>query len=157
MSVLPLLILCIAAASGCSVYREATATPQSIKRLAALDYPAEAPHGPDIDILLVRDGNELRLVNRTATPYSGMQLWLNRQWVRDIGTVQIGTENVRTLTDFINLYEEPYPVGTWLNPDQTQPLVLAEFYNPAENIRHRLLVRPDEKTNILPFEEVNRR
>ena len=68
--------------------------------------------------------------------------------------MQIGTENVRELTDFINRFEEPYPVGTFLNPDQTQPLVLAEFYDPANNLRHRLLVRPGNQDDILPFEEL---
>lgn len=150
-------LLCLFLLAGCSTFRDASAPPQTIKRLAALDYPAEAPHGPDLDILLVRSGNQLRLVNRTAGTYSGMQLWLNRQWVADSGTIQIGTENLRTLTDFINLYEEPYPVGTFLNPDQTQPLVLAELYNPAEDVRHRLLVRPGNQADILPFEDPDRR
>jgi len=84
-----------------------------------------------------------------------MQLWLNRQWVRDSGTIQIGTDNLRELTDFINLYEEPYPVGTFLNPDQTAPLVLAELYNPRQDVRHRLVVRPGNEATIVPFEELN--
>ena len=82
--------------------RDTTATPQTVKRLAQLDYPASAPHGPDLDVLLIRSGNEVRLVNRTATSYAGMQLWLNRQYVADSGTVIIGTDNLRKLTDFIN-------------------------------------------------------
>lgn len=149
-------LLCLLSLAGCSTTRDATAPPQTIRRLAALDYPADAPHGPDLDILLVRSGNRVRLVNRTANTYSGMQLWLNRQWVADSGTVQIGTENLRTLTDFINRYEEPYPVGTFLNPDQTQPLVLAEFYDPVEEVRHRLLVRPGNEAQILPYEDLDR-
>ena len=135
--------------------RDATAPPQTIKRLAALDYPADAPHGPDIDLLLVRSSEKIRIVNRTAYSYSGMQLWLNRQYVRDAGTIQVGTDNLRTLTDFINKFEEPYPVGSFLNPDLTQPLVLAELYNPVENVRHRLLVRPGNESSIIPFEELN--
>jgi len=151
-----ILLLALLFSTGCSTTRDATAPPQTIRRLAALDYPADAPHGPDLDILLVRSGNRVRLVNRTANTYSGMQLWLNRQWVADSGTVQIGTDNRRTLTDFINRYEEPYPVGTFLNPDQTQPLVLAEFYDPAEQVRHRLLVRPGNEAQILPYEDLDR-
>jgi len=140
---------------GCSTTRDATAPPQTVKRLAALDYPEDAPHGPDLDVLLVRSGGQVRLVNRTAYSYAGMQLWLNRQYVRDSGTIQIGTDNLRELTDFINYYEEPYPVGTFLNPDQTAPLVLAELYNPQQNVRHRLLVRPGNEATIVPFEELN--
>ena len=140
---------------GCSTLRDTTAPPQTVKRLAALDYPEDAPHGPDLDVLLVRSSGQVRLVNRTATSYAGMQLWLNRQYVRDSGTVKIGTDNLRELTDFINYHEEPYPVGTFLNPDQTAPLVLAEFYNPQQNVRHRLLVRPGNEATIVPFEELN--
>ena len=140
---------------GCSALRDTTALPQTVKRLAELDYPESAPHGPDIDVLLVRSGGQIRLVNRTANSYAGMQLWLNRQYVRDSGNIQIGTGNLRELTDFINLYEEPYPVGTFLTPNQTAPLVLAELYNPRENVRHRLLVRPGNESSIVPFEELN--
>ena len=139
---------------GCSATRDATAPPQTIKRLAELDYPENAPHGPDLDVLLVRSGGQVRLVNRTANSYAGMQLWLNRQYVRDSGTIQIGTDNLRELTEFINLFEEPYPVGTFLNPDQTAPLVLAELYNPKQNVRHRLIVRPGNEASIVPFEEL---
>ncbi|MEO0477492.1 MAG: hypothetical protein AAF085_16230 [Planctomycetota bacterium] len=150
-----LLALCLLVVfPGCSALRDTTAPPQTVKRLAALDYPENAPHGPDLDVLLVRSGGQVRLVNRTANIYGGMQLWLNRQYVRDSGTIQIGTDNLRVLTDFINLYEEPYPVGTFLNPDQTAPLVLAELYNPQQNIRHRLLVRPGNEATIVPFEEI---
>lgn len=151
-----MLAVCLAVCltAGCSAFRDATAPPQTIERLADLDYPVDAPHGPDYDVLLVRDGNQLRLINRTAKPYANMQLWLNRQYVADSGRVDIGTDNVRQLTDFINRFKEPYPVGTFLNPDQTQQLVLAEFYNPVENVRHRLLVRPGDESNILPFEEL---
>ena len=141
--------------AGCSTMREATAPPQTVKRLAQLDYPEDAPHGPDLDVLLVRSGGQVRLVNRTANIYGSMQLWLNRQYVRDSGTITIGTNNLRELTDFINLYEEPYPVGTFLNPDQTAPLVLAELYNPRQNVRHRLVVRPGNETTIVPFEELD--
>lgn len=150
-----LLIACTLPGAGCSATRDATAPPQTIKRLAQLDYPENAPHGPDLDVLLVRSGGQIRLVNRTPSSYAGMQLWLNRQYVRESGNIQIGTDNLRRLTDFINLYEEPYPVGTFLNADQTDPLVLAELYNPRQNIRHRLLVRPGNEATIQPFEQLN--
>lgn len=141
--------------TGCSALRDTTAPPQTVNRLAELDYPEDAPHGPDLDLLLVRSGSQVRLVNRTPNSYAGMQLWLNRQYVRDSGTINIGTDNLRELTGFINLYKEPYPVGTFLNPDQTAPLVLAELYNPQQNIRHRLVVRPGNESTIVPFEELN--
>ncbi|MEM9414751.1 MAG: hypothetical protein AAGA29_04645 [Planctomycetota bacterium] len=147
-----LFALALLLTSGCSTFRDATAGPDEINRLAALDYPADAPYGPDLDILIVRSNANIRLVNRTPDPYNGMVLWLNQQYAAQAGQITIGTDNVRTLTDFINRHREPYPVGTLLNPDQTQPLVLAELYNPALGIKHRLLVRPGNEESILPFE-----
>ncbi|MFI4861456.1 MAG: hypothetical protein ACIAXF_12345 [Phycisphaerales bacterium JB063] len=147
-----LLALAPLACVGCSTYRETTASVDEVSRLAALDYPADVPYGPDLDILLVRSNADIRLVNRTPHNYNGMVLWLNQQYAAQAGSIRIGTDNVRTLTDFINRHREPYPVGTLLNPDQTDPLVLAELYNPALNIKHRLLVRPGNEENILPFE-----
>jgi hypothetical protein len=155
-----LALSCLLVSTGCSTLRDTTAPPQTVDRLSKLDYPADAPHlavdGEDhLDIYLVRSGNSLRLVNRTANSVTGMQLWLNHQYVADTGTIQIGTDNVRQLTDFINRFKEPYPVGTYLNPDQTQPLVLAELYDPEKRARYRLLVRPGNEADILPFEELN--
>lgn len=149
-----LLVLVLIPGAGCSTYRDLTASPQTAQRLAAIDYPAEAPYGPDLDVLVIRSDADIRLVNRTARNYSAMQLWLNRQWVADSGLIQIGTDNMRLLTDFVNRLEEPYPVGTRLNPEKTQKLVLAELYNPAEGVRHRLVVRPGNEQSITPFEDL---
>lgn len=148
-----LFAFCLCAA-GCSTYRGASADPSQIDRRAAMDYPRDAPYGPDLDILVVRSNAEIRLVNRTANNYSAMQLWLNQQYTAPTGQIVVGTDNMRVLTDFINRHREPYPVGTILNPDKTAVLVLAELYNPAEGVRHRLLVRPGNESSIVPFEEL---
>jgi len=150
-----LLALALLGAAGCSTFRDATATPDQVERLAAMDYPMDAPYGPDLDILVVRSNADIRLVNRTANSYSGMVLWLNQQYASQAGSVRIGTDNLRTLTDFINRHHEPYPVGTLLNPDKTAPLVLAELYNPSLGVKHRLLVRPGNEASIVPFETID--
>ena len=137
---------------GCSTFRDATASAEQTDQLSAMDYPTDAPYGEDLDVLVVRSDADIRLVNRTARNYRGMVLWLNQQYAAQAGPVQIGTDNLLKLTGFINRYREPYPVGTFLNPDKTAPLVLAELYNPAEGVRHRLLVRPGNEASILPFE-----
>ncbi|XAM00040.1 hypothetical protein OT109_01370 [Phycisphaeraceae bacterium D3-23] len=147
-----LLALILLPGTGCSTYRDASAGIDEINRLSALDYPADVPYGPDLDILLVRSNADIRLVNRTPHHYNGMVLWLNQQYAAQAGSIKIGTDNVHTLTDFINRHREPYPVGTILNPDKTDPLVLAELYNPATGVKHRLLVRPGNEESILPFE-----
>lgn len=150
-----LLALALLTGTGCSTFRDATAAPDQVDRLAAMDYPRDAPYGPDLDILVVRSNADIRLVNRTAHSYSGMVLWLNQQYAARAGSLRIGTDNLRTLTDFINRHREPYPVGTLLNPDQTAPLVLAELYNPSLGVKHRLLVRPGNESSIVPFETID--
>ena len=150
-----LLVALLGPSVGCSTFRDATASVDQVDRLAAMDYPKDAPYGPDLDILVIRSNADIRLVNRTANSYSGMVLWLNQQYAAQAGSVSIGTDNLRTLTDFINRHREPYPVGTFLNPDQTAPLVLAELYNPSLGVKHRLLVRPGNESNILPFETLD--
>jgi len=152
---LSFLMLISLAATGCSAYRDASANSNEITRRAAMDYPSDAPYGPDLDILVVRSNAEIRLVNRTAHNYSAMQLWLNQQYTAPAGRIIVGTDNQRVLTDFINRHREPYPVGTFLNPDKTAVLVLAELYNPAEGVRHRLIVRPGNEASIVPFEDLN--
>lgn len=150
---LPLLLAAfLMLGTGCSTFRDVTATPNQVDRLSAMDYPMDAPYGEDLDVLVVRSNAEVRLVNRTAKSYRGMVLWLNQQYAAQAGSVTIGTDNLLTLTDFINRHREPYPVGTFLNPDQTAPLVLAELYNPASGVKHRLLVRPGNESSIVPFE-----
>jgi len=107
-----LLALWVAGLTGCSTLRDTSATPQTVRRLAAMDYPASSPHGPDLDLLLIRSGGQLRIVNRTATSYGGMQLWLNRQYVADIGSIQIGTDNLRDLTEDAKRYPANVIFGT---------------------------------------------
>lgn len=150
---LPLLLAALLlAGTGCSTFRDATATPDQVDRLSSMDYPMDAPYGENLHILVVRSNADIRLVNRTAKSYRGMVLWLNQQYAGQAGSVAIGTDNLLTLTDFINRHREPYPVGTFLNPDQTAPLVLAELFNPASGVKHRLIVRPGNEASIVPFE-----
>lgn len=117
-------------------------TPQQAAALAALPYPADAQRGPDLDILAVREGDALRLVNRTPQAYAGMQLWLNRQYVLPVERIDIGTGNVLTLTHFVNRYGESFPVGGLLTPDKDRPLLLAELYDPAAGVKYPLVVSP---------------
>jgi len=114
------------------------------KRLAQLDYPAQAEHGPDLDIVVRRDGDHLTLINRTARPHRDVRIWLNQQYVREVPMIAIGPDNRLGLNRFINQYREPFPVGTLLAPDAAFPVVLAELVNLDTGLRHRLLVWPDD-------------
>lgn len=114
------------------------------EQYAQLDYPAQAEYGPNLDIVVRRRGERLRLVNRTAQPYVDHRLWLNQQFVRDLPRIRIGPDNEFDLTRWVNHYGEPFPVGTLLAPDDAEPVVLAELIDPDTGLRHRLLVWPDE-------------
>lgn len=114
------------------------------RRLAQIDYPAEAEYGPDLDIVVRRDGDRLNLINRTPRVYRDVRLWLNQQYVRDVPRIEIGPGNRYTLTRWVNEHREPFPVGTLLAPDKAFPVVLAELIDLDTGLRHRLLVWPDD-------------
>ncbi|MEO0514448.1 MAG: hypothetical protein AAF086_04040 [Planctomycetota bacterium] len=117
---------------------------QERQRLAQLVYPAEAEYGPDLDIVVRRDGDHLTLINRTARSYRDVRIWLNQQYVREVPLIKIGPGNRLGLNRFINQHREPFPVGTLLAPDAAFPVVLAELLDLDTGLRHRLLVWPDE-------------
>lgn len=114
------------------------------ERLATLDYPADATYGPDLDIVVRREGPNLTFVNRTAQPYRDVRVWLNQEYVRDLPAIEIGPSNRFDLNRWINEHREPFPVGTFLAPDAAFPVVLAEMLDMDTGLRHRLLVWPDE-------------
>jgi len=98
--------------------------------LRQFEYPAAAPYGDDLDIELVVSGNTVTIANRTARAYRDVQLWLNQQHVTTVGHLPIGSGHRLQLSDFINEHGEPFPVGGFLNPDRSYPVVLAELYDP---------------------------
>ncbi|WP_432799835.1 hypothetical protein [Poriferisphaera sp. WC338] len=110
--------------------------------LSNLPYPKDAPYGKNPDIVVVREGTNLRIVNRTPWAYPDMQLWVNQLFVYNNPSVNIGTNNIVPLPECINLYEESYPVGTFLRPERGYPVVLAELYDPKAKMKYRLNVQP---------------
>jgi len=135
------LLALILSFAGCAALTGPSADPRVAAELSKRAYPVDAKLGADLDILVLTDGTNLQLINRTARSYHGMQLWLNQQWVGQAGTVAIGTGNQRDLNQFINRFGEPYPSGSLLQPEKAIPVVLAELYDPGANIRHRLVAR----------------
>ena len=117
------------------------------QRYAQREYPADAEYGPDLDIVVRREGDRLTLINRTARAYRDQTLWLNQQFVRDLPIVEIGPGNRFDLTRWINQHRQPFPVGSLLSPDKAKPVVLAELYDPATKLRSKLLVWPEETVN----------
>jgi hypothetical protein len=116
------------------------ATEQEIEHLRQLAYPAAAKLGADLDVLVVHRGNRILLANRTTHQYEGVQLWLNRQYVAEPAPIPVGPGHRLDLRGFVNRYGETYPVGKVLSPDKSFPVVLAELYDPATGLRHRMTV-----------------
>ena len=131
--------------AGCTQAPPTLADPIA-SALAALRYPGKSPHGPDLDIIVTREGSAIRLTNRTARSYEGMQLWLNQQYVQKPRQVAIGGNQDMQLATFINRHREPFPIGTFLQPDLARPVISAELYDPVGNVRYRLTVQPDNET-----------
>lgn len=139
--------------AGCGFFVPRQPDPKLAGELAQLVYPADAALGNDLDIVLVRNGRHIELVNRTATVPGPAELWLNQQYVGAINSVAIGRGNQFDLIKFINEHGEAYPVGAVLQPDKSFPIVLAELFDPKTGLRHRLLVREElqlENSALLP-------
>lgn len=108
-------------------------------------YPAEAAHVQDVDVVVVRHGTEIELVNREARTFPAGQLWLNQTYMREIGPVAIGTNDRIALWEFHNGFGEGYPLGSFLRPEQNRRLVHAELYDPQSQTRYRLTVQPEKQ------------
>jgi len=111
--------------------------------LAKLIYPEDATYGEDLDIVLVNHGQHIELVNRTPKTYKDMQLWLNQQYVYPIHGIAIGTGQNYLLNAFTNLYEESFRPNSFRKIKSPTPVVLAEFYNPHTQLKHRISVLPN--------------
>lgn len=137
----PLLLIWILTitAGGCSTFTAPSAKERHA--LSLLAYPGKAKLGKNLDIMAVRHGSSVQLVNRTDKPLHDVQLWINQQYVRQIKTLAIGTDNRYALGSFVNQHEQTFPTGWLLAPEKSADLVLAEVYNPRTNRRYRLLVQ----------------
>jgi len=100
------------------------------ERLKSEIYPAQAPLGDDLDMVVLRQGGKITFINRTATAYRNVHIWLNQQYVGQVENISIGTNNTHSLRFFVNKHAEGFPVGGLLTPDRSFPIVLAELYIP---------------------------
>lgn len=139
------LAVSLVATAGCSsIGLGAQHDQATIDKLAGLGYPNQSKRGNDLDILVVRTGGSVKLVNRTPQVYHNVELWLNQQYVNVIPRLEIGKDSGDThlsLPTFIDKHGLVYPVGGLLTPDRDQPLLMAELFDPATGLRHHLLVQ----------------
>lgn len=139
------IIVCLVMLSGCEQPPPVVDGPTA-DALAALRYPGKSEYGPDLDIVVIRDGEHISLTNRTARAYDGMQFWLNQQYVKHVDRIEIGVNPDTQLPTFLNRHRESFPVGSFLQPDLARPVISAELYDPQANVRYRLTVQPDNQT-----------
>lgn len=138
----PLILLTIVACAlgGC---QKPALDAAEVDQLSRLNYPIDSEYGDDIDVIVVPAQDTIRLANRTPYAYNNVQVWLNRQYVSEVGRVEIGTGNVLPLARFVNYYQEPFPRGSFLRPRRGEKIVLAEIYDPDSQRRHRMVVQPE--------------
>ncbi|MEX2544535.1 MAG: hypothetical protein WD316_05350 [Phycisphaeraceae bacterium] len=142
LAALTLALLTSLAAAGPGCVRTTVLGEHATNALAQRVYPDEADYGDDFDIIVERDGHTLTLINRTPRTIHGVELWLNRQYVRGVTSIAIGGDNHFDLRTFINRFGEAFPVAILLAPDRARPVVAAELYDSTAGTRHRLLVQP---------------
>lgn len=128
--------------AGCQ--RQMPVETDRAQQLSTIRYPDQAATGEELDIVARREDNTVRIINRTPRTLHSMQLWLNRQYVLPVEHIEIGDNNVFPLAAFINRYQEAYPVGRLLAPEENQILVLAELYHPQTDTRHPLKTISEE-------------
>jgi hypothetical protein len=148
-----IVILMLLGLSACGFFVPRQPDPKLAGELAQLVYPADAALGNDLDIVVIRNGGHIELVNRTATVPGPSELWLNQQYVGAVKSIPIGRGNQFDLVKFINEHGEAYPIGAVLQPDKSFPIVLAELFDPKTGLRHRLLVREElqlDNSALLP-------
>ena len=123
---------------------DARVEPGEVEDLSRIPYPEDAPRGPDLDVVVVTRNASIELVNRTASNYENVRIWINEQYVSPEVDVAIGKGNRIDLRKCINSLEEPFPIGTLLAPDKARPVILAEMYQPSLGLRRRLLVQHND-------------
>ncbi len=120
--------------------------PQDAQQLANTPYPQHTDPD-DLDIVVTRDGPALLLTNRTPVAYRSVQLWINQQYVYQAQHIPVGSETRFELSGFVNRHGESFPIGGFLTPDKTRPVVLAEMYIPTkthpDHTQPKLSKKPD--------------
>lgn len=115
--------------------------PAEVTHLAGLDYPDAVTVAPDVDVLVIREGHTIRLINRTADRFVSPQVWVNQQYVREIDALGPGEERRMSLGRFVNVHEETFPLGLWWRPEATDPLVSCELFDAASAMKYRAVVQ----------------
>jgi len=96
-------------------------------------YPKDMPLGEELRIEVRRvDRKHIQIENRTAVPYTQVQLWINEEYGASIGELPLGKSGNIPLVQFINHFGEQYPVGSFLEPEKSKRVVAATIVMDGE-------------------------
>ncbi len=99
-----------------------TATPISTA------YPEGTLPGPVLAVQVNRSGRyHIVLDNRTVHALDNVQIWLNREWGATLAHVPVGNSGPIHLAQFRNIHGEPFPMGSFIRPEDTRPVLKAEL------------------------------
>lgn len=106
-------------------------------------YPQELPIGDPLNVEIVREGNAIRLDNRTPRAYENVELWLNHEYGAPIDTLPVGRGRPIDIESFTNQFGESYPVAELLQPERNRKLVMADVVVNGEIRKLTVRLAPD--------------
>lgn len=144
----PLLMLLVFAAGGCEAISHVASSilpSRPVKKdPPAMTYPEDAAVGEPIDVQVIRlDRRNVRFDNRTTLVMQNVTVFLNHQYGAVLEQLPVGDSGPVALNQFVNEYAERYPVGSFLEPEKAQVLVLADVM--IDDKVHKMSVRLAEE------------
>ena len=82
------------------------------------------------------------LDNRTTHHLTNVTLFFNRQYGGTVADLPVGRPITVNLLNFVNQYGERFPVGSFLEPEKSRIIVLADAF--VDGQLHKLTVRLPE-------------
>lgn len=138
-----LLLLLLGGCEAVSHIATSLGPDQPAERVEPVLYPEDAPVGEPLEVEVIRvSRRHVNLVNRTAHSYQDLEVYLNHQFGGTIESLPVGQSIEVSLSQFVNHHGERYPVGSLLEPDKSQKLILAEAM--VDGQIHRMTVRLSE-------------
>jgi hypothetical protein len=146
----PLLMLLVFVAGGCEAISHVTSSILPSRPVEKdpdpMIYPEEAALGEPLDVQVIRlDRRNVRFDNRTTMAMQNVTVFLNHQYGAVLAELPVGDSGAVALNQFVNHYAERYPVGSLLEPEKAQVLVLADVM--IDGKVHKMSVRLAEDWN----------